>query len=132
MRREAERPALAAVPLGSRRALDSATRDGFDAREIDSLRVTHVRDRTQSLLQSLDRGAALTARDVVQAGADLQQHAHERNLVAHGLEEELLEQIARFEPVPVVEETERGGETRIVFEGRSHAGIVDFAPWSER
>lgn len=57
----------------------------------------------------------------MKAGADLQEEAHQRHLVAHGLEEELLEQIARLEPVPALEMRERDGEARIVFERRKHA-----------
>ena len=53
--------------------------------------------------------------------ADLQEHADERNFVADRFEEQLLEQIARFEPVAVVEEAERTSEARIVFERRKHA-----------
>lgn len=53
------------------------------------------------------------------AGRDLQKHANERHLVADGLEEELLEEITRLEPVAAREVTPRLGESRIVFE-RQH------------
>ena len=52
------------------------------------------------------------------AGADLQEHAHERHLVADGLEEELLEQVAGLEPVAGREMGECRREARIVFERR--------------
>jgi 1-acyl-sn-glycerol-3-phosphate acyltransferase len=63
----------------------------------------------------------LAARDVVHPGADLQQRAHERDLIAYGFEEELLEEIARFEPVAGVEMTHGFGEARVVLERRKHA-----------
>ena len=52
------------------------------------------------------------------AGADLQQYAHDRHFVAHRFEEQLLEQIARLEPVAFIEVTQRAGEAGIVFERR--------------
>lgn len=57
----------------------------------------------------------------MKAGADLQEKAHQRQFVADRLEEQLLEQVARLEPVAAIEMRERDGEARIVFERREHA-----------
>ena len=54
------------------------------------------------------------------AGGDLQEHTHERHFVAHRFEEELFEQVARFEPVSVAKVRERRREARIVLERRRH------------
>ena len=96
-------------------------RDGANALEIDASRVRHVADSAQAFFDSLARRATLAAREVVQAGADLQHEAHERDLVADGFEEQLLEEIAGLEPVAGVEETQRRVKTRIVLERRKHA-----------
>jgi 1-acyl-sn-glycerol-3-phosphate acyltransferase len=98
-----------------------------DLIEIDTARVRHFGDRAQSLLQSFSGGAALAAGDVVHAGADLQQHAHERNFVAHGLEVELFEHVAGLEPVAFGKVPERGREARIILERRRHFGSLQSA-----
>ena len=53
------------------------------------------------------------------AGRDLEKDANQRDLVADGLEEQLLEQIAGLEPVAAREMGTRLGKARIVFE-REH------------
>lgn len=60
---------------------------------------------------------------MVHAGADLQKEPHQRDLIAYGLEEQLLEQIARLEPVLRLEVTESQSEARIVFERRRMHGL---------
>jgi len=76
---------------------------------------------TQTLFETLACRATLSACDVMKAGADLQKEAHQRHFVAHRFEVQLFEQVARLEPVAVVEVSQRKGEARIVFEGREHA-----------
>jgi hypothetical protein len=58
---------------------------------------------------------------MVHAGADLQEEAHQRKLVADRFEEQLLEQIARLQPVARVEVAEGFVESRIVFQRREHS-----------
>lgn len=89
--------------------------------EIDAARVRDLRHRADPFLEPLDRRAALPARDVMHAGAELQEHAYERHLVAHGFEEELLEEVGGFEPVAGCDMCERGGEARIVFQRRQRS-----------
>jgi 1-acyl-sn-glycerol-3-phosphate acyltransferase len=62
---------------------------------------------------------------VVHAGADLEEGADEGDFVADGFEEELFEEVARFEPVAGVEVAEGFVEAGVVFERREeHAPIV--------
>src|SRR5687768_7069921 len=56
---------------------------------------------------------------MVHARADLQQHAHQRHFIAHGFEEQLLEQVTGLEPVFIAEVPQRVRKPRIVFKRRN-------------
>ena len=49
---------------------------------------------------------------------DLQEKPDQRNLIAHGVEEELLECVARLHPVLVFQMAQSGRKARVVFERR--------------
>jgi hypothetical protein len=61
--------------------------------------VRHFSHDSQSFLDPLACGAALSTGNVMQAGRELEENTKQRHLIANGLEVQLLEQIARLEPV---------------------------------
>jgi len=99
---------------------DRGLRNLSRARQVDAAGVRDASHRAQPFLQTLQGGPALAAGEVMQARRDLQQDADERDFVADGLEEELLEQIARLEPVAALEEAQRSVKARVVLERRQH------------
>jgi len=74
-------------------------------------------DRDDAFFEPLDGRPGLTALDVVHAGGDLHQRAHDFDLVAHGLEEELFERVGRLGVVAGVEQIDRGVESGVVAHG---------------
>ena len=82
-----------------------------------------LRQITQSLFESLDRRPPLPTGDVMHACADLQERANDRQLVANRFEVELLEQIARLEPVAGFEMGQRLPEARVVAQWREHGRL---------
>src|SRR5262249_23135357 len=73
-------------------------------------------DGQERLVQSLDGRPALARVGVIRADADLQQRAHELDLVAHRFEEELLEEVAGFVELAAVEMVDRRPKTPVVFQ----------------
>ena len=88
--------------------------------EIHASGVRDVAHHTQTFLEPLARRASLASRQVMHPRADLQEHAHERHFVAHGFEEQLLEQITGLQPVTVAEKPQRFRKPRVVFKRRKH------------
>ncbi len=88
--------------------------------QIDAARVRDGLDHAQPFLEPLDRRTPLSASNMMHPRADLQERAHERHFVAHGLEEQLLEQVARLEPVGVRKVAERFRESGVGFKWGKH------------
>jgi len=73
-------------------------------------------DGQDSFLQPLDGRAALAGVGVVRADAHLQEDADQLHLVAHGLEEELLEGVGGLVELAGVELGDGGDESGIVLD----------------
>jgi hypothetical protein len=76
--------------------------------------VHNLLDGNQTLGQPVDRGLPLAALEVMRPDGHLEEDPRERHFVAHGFEEEILEELRGIEVVVGVEQFHTGEESGIV------------------
>ena len=86
-----------------------------EPRKVEAAIVRHAVDGQQPLLQALHRRPSLPALGVIGAYRHLKEESDKLKLIAHRLEEQLLETVACLQVVAGVELFDGRGEARIVF-----------------